>query len=478
MMAIIIRATTLFVLVSRSATLQFGQQLNISEADPHKPIYRHRLFNFQDMQYSADIQLGGQTIRGILDTGSFEMLVFSKECKTCGSAKAYSPRVSMFFKMGIRRRVHSYGSGSCSARDARDKIEIGPLTAPSQAFWEAVDCEMPLLDTAEFNAVVGIGPPGQPLATAKSGLEQVKEVESMSRRNRGGNVPLQVKKLKREYQEDVEDAPKKPSLLESLGTTLFSTCLERGPGAPGWLIWNDLDPRKRPLFTGIKVVGEVTWGVKLSGVSFEGGASSTSVHLGCSNGCGAVLDTGTSLIAVPTSVYHKAFKTIQRMHTDCSDISHFPDLILNVGGKNLRLPPEAYIGELVGDVNPNVKNYLNLRSLGRGRRKVGDSKHTCEFLLMDMGDQSTQFGPMAIIGMPFFREYYTTFNVGTSAEDRSIFFAPANDRCEPASENDLGLDKLGSTHYSFRGKSKARRPRKVDASTIRLPNRHGGPHLF
>eukprot|EP00406_Dinophysis_acuminata_P066850 CAMPEP_0179281920 /NCGR_PEP_ID=MMETSP0797-20121207/37401_1 /TAXON_ID=47934 /ORGANISM="Dinophysis acuminata, Strain DAEP01" /LENGTH=359 /DNA_ID=CAMNT_0020990641 /DNA_START=126 /DNA_END=1201 /DNA_ORIENTATION=- len=359
------------------------------------------------MQYSADIQLGGQTIRGIL-----------------GSAKAYSPRVSRFFKMGIRRRVHSYGSGSCSARDARDKIDIGPLSAPSQAFWEATDCEMPLLDTAEFNAVVGIGPPGQPLATAKSGLQQVKEVELVSKKNKGGGVPQQVKKLKREYEEDVEDAPKKPSLLESLSIDFFSMCLERGIGAPGWLIWNDLDPRKRQLFTGIKVVGEVTWGVKLTGISFDGGAQSTSVHLGCSDGCGAVLDTGTSLIAVPSSVYHKAFKAIQRMHTDCSDISHFPDLLLNVGGKNLRLPPEAYIGELVGEMNATVSKYLNLRSIGRSRRrKTADKAHTCEFLLMDMGDQSTQFGPMAIIGMPFFREYYTTFNVGSSSADRSIFFA-------------------------------------------------------
>ena len=32
--------------------------------------------------------------------------------------------------------------------------------------------------------------------------------------------------------------------------------------------------------------------------------------------------------------------------------------------------------------------------------------------MMDMGMQETQFGPMMILGMPWFREYYTTFDLG------------------------------------------------------------------
>merc|ERR1719149_368370 len=42
-----------------------------------------KLSNFNNVQYSAPLSIGGQTLPVIYDTGSFEILVLSKLCPTC-----------------------------------------------------------------------------------------------------------------------------------------------------------------------------------------------------------------------------------------------------------------------------------------------------------------------------------------------------------------------------------------------------------
>merc|ERR1719387_3411301 len=58
-----------------------------------------------------------------------------------------------------------------------------------------------------------------------------------------------------------------------------------------------------------------------------------------------------------------------------------------------------------------------------------DSK--CQLLIMDVGTSMTQFGPMWLLGMPFFREYYTSFDLGTQTRERKMFVARADKDCQP-----------------------------------------------
>merc|ERR1719277_1715117 len=58
---------------------------------------------------------------------------------------------------------------------------------------------------------------------------------------------------------------------------------------------------------------------------------------------------------------------------------------------------------------------------------------TCELLIGKI-DVETQVGPMWILGMPFFREYYTTFSLGSNLRDktaRKVYVAQADGDCEP-----------------------------------------------
>eukprot|EP00401_Gymnodinium_catenatum_P023410 CAMPEP_0117489388 /NCGR_PEP_ID=MMETSP0784-20121206/17008_1 /TAXON_ID=39447 /ORGANISM="" /LENGTH=92 /DNA_ID=CAMNT_0005284111 /DNA_START=92 /DNA_END=367 /DNA_ORIENTATION=+ len=59
----------------------FAQQSEVATQRAHLQLtsQRHRqlLHNDQDMLYTAAMTVGGQEMEGVLDTGSFELLVFS-----------------------------------------------------------------------------------------------------------------------------------------------------------------------------------------------------------------------------------------------------------------------------------------------------------------------------------------------------------------------------------------------------------------
>merc|ERR1719163_2518276 len=55
----------------------------------------------------------------------------------------------------------------------------------------------------------------------------------------------------------------------------------------------------------------------------------------------------------------------------------------------------------------------------------------CKPLFMAM-EQATQFGPLWILGMPFFRSYYTTFSIGKSRQDRALYISAADSECFPS----------------------------------------------
>ena len=67
-------------------------------------------------------------------------------------------------------------------------------------------------------------------------------------------------------------------------------------------------------------------------------------------------------------------------------------------------------------------------------------------------------GEVWILGMPFFRRYYTVFTQATAAEGPTIRVAPVDDECMPAA--------AGGKLISRR---KARSARHIDASKLRMP---------
>jgi len=96
---------------------------------------------------------------------------------------------------------------------------------------------------------------------------------------------------------------------------------------------------------------------------------------------------------------------------------------------------------------------------GLGKSAAGRSR--CQLLLME-SFASTKYGPLWILGIPFFRRYYTTFRIGESHKDRTLFMAPSTEDCYPegSDSSKASLLDVGSRDTYMR---------TINASRIHVP---------
>jgi len=414
-------------------------------------LLRQALHNVADLQYSADLRLGGQGLRGVLDTGSFEVLAFSKACPSCGQAgeHGFDASASSSYREGRLQKTHTYGSGSVLTYDGSDTLAAGCLEVPRQDVWLARQASMPVLASASFQAIVGLGPPGEPQREVARQLEHDERLLG-TYTEAGVAVPASVLRM---VDQDRLVASivraKNDSVLLNLGVRRFSACFEWASGAPGYIIWNDTPPAQQLVpFAQIDVTSDISWKVAISGARFRGPEGT--IQLGCSAGCDAILDTGTSLVAVPSHIYRRAFDGIAALDANCTNLGLMPDLVFSLGGREYSLPPQSYIGVLVGTLPEQARSFL-----------ATEPVRACQLLLMDSGQVD---GALWILGMPFFRYYYTTFDLGDEPLQpggRKIWTAPATPSCEPA------VDEQHTVTLSH-----ARRQAlwRVDATKIRVPH--------
>jgi len=385
--------------------------------------YRQTLRNHQNVQYYADLEIGGQPIAGIFDTGSFELLVRSTRCSSCvHPTPAYDHLKSTSFMGNGTVKQHVFGSGPCLSMMGYESVKVGPLRATGQTFWEIVNHQISVLDTAKFAAIVGIGP---------------------------------------NFAQD----SKERTLLMSYGVSEFSVCLQRPSGSDGFLTWGRLDNKLPPEGEDVAkatVIGKLHWVARLSNMTFavknvpksrknsstqhvpvnvsEGKGTSRGetehqdaeevitdfprppVQIPCSeSSCAAIFDSGTSLIAGPGIALMQLSQLIPQIAEDCSNLQELPPLLFNVDGHDFELPPEAYVMRVTGALM-EANSIWDLLFFKPKIRKLD----MCMPAFMQM-DMMSQHGPVWILGMPFFRHYHTTFD----RVKRELRFAPAGPNCEP-----------------------------------------------
>jgi len=406
--------------------------------------YRQVMRNFGDTQYLSYFTLGGQTMAGILDTGSFELVVFSKICTSCGKASRYDPSLSLTHRAGSMFAGQYYGSGETWSQDASDQMLLGPYRI-NQSFWEVSKARMPVLLASEFHAIIGLGPPETPAkdaweAAARS-AHNVSEVLSSV-----GEVDNATLQLARDKARIAVAMGKRSTALKTMNENMFSVCIGKDPGSEGVLIWNDTSAALYPqLFHKVPVIGRNSWSVKahnarlayvkntteshpIDGPEADGEEesfqNSTSINLGCEDGCGVLLDSGTSLLAVPHTVINRLVQVISEPNLNCSNMLELPHLVFDMNGKTFSLPPDVYVTEVTYEVPSYLQGVVRIRNLGKevGRR--------CDLLAME-SYAKTSSGPLWIFGMPFFRKYYTSFQVGLNNKERALYFAGASSFCTP-----------------------------------------------
>merc|ERR1719433_783276 len=111
---------------------------------------------------------------------------------------------------------------------------------------------------------------------------------------------------------------------------------------------------------------------------------------------------------------------MEELNFDCSNLDVLPDLEFEMDGHKFSLPPSAYVAKLDGELPDDIKKVVP---------GVKKGSHQCELMIIDTGSMGHE---MWILGMPWFRKYYTVFSLGTMPSDRAFYIAHHGEEvCEP-----------------------------------------------
>jgi len=330
-----------------------------------------------------------QCFAGIPDTGSFEIVVRSTLCKETGCAgPMYNANLSSSFELDTTANgtvLLSYGSGPVEAVHGFEKVCVdhdSRICVDHQSVLLTTETTIDALADGEIIGIFGVG--------------------------RG----------EKEGRED--------RFITNLGMTRYSVCLETNETQDGEFVWNEVDVSNDPSYSQIDIFGKVHWAAKLTdmrlGLKENGNDIHQSLPLDCQDGCGAILDSGTTFITPPQQTLDHLSEYMLKNNFTCEDWASLPDLKFNFGSTEYVLPANAYIALVEAEEIPDwLKERLHFTPA---------QQHTCMFLFINPMGQDTQQGPAMIMGMPFFRYYKTIFDY----KNKTAWAAP-HSHCKTGVEN-------------------------------------------
>ncbi|XP_078128766.1 nothepsin [Sander vitreus] len=334
-----------------------------------------KLYNFMDTQYYGEISLGTppQNFSVVFDTGSSDLWVPSTYCvsQACGLHRRFRAFESTSFHHDGRVFGIHYGSGHLLGVMVRETLKVGDLSILNQELGESVYEPGSAFVMAKFDGVLGMGYPslaeilGNPVFDNMMAQKTVEEpVFSfyLSRRTSSSN-------------------PEGELLLGGTDKSLYS-------GPINWL----------------PVTAKGYWQIKMDSVAVQGVSSF------CPHGCQAIVDTGTSLIAGPTTdilnlqqLIGATPSNIDEYLIDCARLSSLPHVTFVLGRIEYTLTAEQYV-----------------------RKEMLGNREFC-FSGFQAVDIFSADGPLWILGDVFLTEFYSIFDRG---QDR-VGFASARHPTEP-----------------------------------------------
>jgi len=310
------------------------------------------LTDLQDAEYYGEVTLGtpAQSFLVIYDTGSSNLWVPSKDCTNCKKTggRYDSSKSSSYAKNGESFALQ-YGTGSCKGFLSTDETGIGGATIHNFTFGEVTTEAADVFGTAPFDGILGMGP-------AKAAVDQ---------------VPMPMDQL---VSQGVITA------------NIFSCFLSSNQSKGSTLVLGGVDSQfYSGDFSYVPVAKAAAilpyWLVSASDIKVGGESIKACNFL---TGCYMVVDTGTSVLAGPTSAVNKLIEPIGNVSADCSNINSLPTLTVSMGGKDFDLGPEFYVLRQT-DSNGAVQCVLGIEGVDAGV-------------------------PIWILGDPFLRKYYTSWD--------------------------------------------------------------------
>ncbi|KAL6573831.1 hypothetical protein OROHE_001373 [Orobanche hederae] len=226
------------------------------------------LKNYMDAQYFGEIGIGTppQKFTVIFDTGSSNLWAPSAKCYfsvPCYFHSKYKSSQSSTYKKNGKSAAIRYGTGAISGFFSEDDVIIGDLVVKGQEFIEATREPGITFLVAKFDGILGLG---------------FKEISV------GNATPVWYNMVKQGLVKD----------------PVFSFWLNRNlqEEEGGEIVFGGVDPNHyKGKHTFVPVTQKGYWQFDMGDVLIDGKESGY-----CSGGCSAIADSGTSLLAGPTTV--------------------------------------------------------------------------------------------------------------------------------------------------------------------------------
>jgi saccharopepsin len=311
--------------------------------------------NFLNAQYFSEITIGTppQSFKVVLDTGSSNLWVPSSEC---GSIACYlhtkydSSSSSTYKKNGTSFEIR-YGSGSLSGFVSEDTMTIGDLKIKDQIFAEATEEPGLAFAFGRFDGILGLG------------------FDTIS-----------VNKIPPPFYNMIDQG-----LLDEPVFAFYLGDTANGEGDESEATFGGVNKdHYTGKMTNIPLRRKAYWEVDLDAITFGDNTAEL-------ENTGVILDTGTSLIALPSTLAELlnkeigAKKSYNGQYTvECEKRDSLPDMSFTLSGYNFSITPYDYILEVQG---------------------------SCISSFMGM-DFPEPVGPLAILGDAFLRKWYSVYDLG------------------------------------------------------------------
>ncbi|KAM4816370.1 gastricsin-like [Urocitellus parryii] len=271
--------------------------------------------SYMDAAYFGEISIGTppQNFLVLFDTGSSNLWVPSVYCQSqaCTTHPRFNPSESSTFSTNGQTFSLQYGSGSLTGFFGYDTLTVQSIQVPNQEFGLSEQEPGTNFLYAQFDGIMGLAYPGLSSGGATTALQGMLRVDALS-------------------------------------SPVFSVYLSNQEGSEdgGAVIFGGVD---ESLYTGqifwAPVTRELYWQIGIE--EFYVGEEASGW---CSQGCQAVVDTGTSLLTVPQQYLSSFLQAIGaqegeygQFFVNCNDVQNLPTFTFIINGVQFPLPPSAYI---------------------------------------------------------------------------------------------------------------------------------------
>ena len=300
----------------------------------------------------AEISIGTppQSFKVVLDTGSSNLWVPSRECGSiaCYLHSKYDSGASSTYKSNGTKFAIQYGSGSLSGFVSQDTVTIGNLKIAKQDFAEATEEPGLAFAFGRFDGILGLG------------------YNSIS-----------VNKIVPPFYSMIDQ-----KLIDSGVFAFYLGYSEDGTDSEA--VFGGVNKEHYTgKITTIPLRRKAYWEVDLDSIALGEDVAEL-------ENTGVILDTGTSLIALPSQLAEMLNAQIGakkgyngQYSVDCDKRSSLPDVTFTLSGHPFTLPATDYILEISGSC-------------------------ISTFMGMDFPEPT---GPLAILGDAFLRRYYSIYDL-------------------------------------------------------------------